>query len=236
MKVSVPYMTSIAAGKRIRRLAAAADEETPTRRVIQIAEIFRHFKNPDKETVLTPWRVVNMHMSDTVGGWCFFNESFEDDTEEEKKRLEEPRFVDRGKVTQTVFAEKAQILEINSKSGLYPLYMAYSSYKQRMEGMSDDDWEPRDCQEFWDETIENNIFVICKTPMAKQITIRTLCGYSKAKVNIHYFEDIVNMLSNKTDQFRSKVLKGSYWKKEVSEMKFSAIAANPPLSLKYITV
>ena len=63
----------IAAGKRIRKLAAAADKETPTRRVIQIAEIFRHFKNPDKETVLTPWRVVNMHMSDTIGGWCFFN-------------------------------------------------------------------------------------------------------------------------------------------------------------------
>ena len=57
----------IAAGKRIRRLAAAADRETPTRRVIQIAEIFRHFKNPDKETVLTPWRVVNMHMSETLG-------------------------------------------------------------------------------------------------------------------------------------------------------------------------
>ncbi len=48
----------IAAGKRIRRLAAEADKETPTRRVQQIAEIFCHFKNPDKETVLTPWRVL----------------------------------------------------------------------------------------------------------------------------------------------------------------------------------
>ncbi|MBQ1520261.1 MAG: DEAD/DEAH box helicase family protein, partial [Clostridia bacterium] len=48
----------VAAGKRIRRLAAAADKETPTKRVMMIAEIFRHFKNPDKETVLTPWRVV----------------------------------------------------------------------------------------------------------------------------------------------------------------------------------
>lgn len=28
------------------------------------------------ETVLTPWRVVNMHMSDTVGGWCFWDEDF----------------------------------------------------------------------------------------------------------------------------------------------------------------
>ncbi|MBQ6105698.1 MAG: Eco57I restriction-modification methylase domain-containing protein [Lachnospiraceae bacterium] len=218
----------IAAGKRIRRMAAAADEETPTRRVGLITEIFRHFKNPDKETVLTPWRVVNMHMSDTLGGWCFFNDRFEEDTEEEKKRLEEPRFVDRGRITRKVFSETSCILELNSKTGLYPLYVAYSSYKQKMEGMSDDDWEPRDCQEFWDETIENNIFVICKTPMAKQITIRTLCGYSKAKVNIHYFDDLVNMLRNKPEQFKQKVLKGNYWKKEVSEVRFNALACNPP--------
>ncbi|MEW9991005.1 Eco57I restriction-modification methylase domain-containing protein [Clostridium butyricum] len=218
----------IAAGKRIRKLAAAADKETPTRRVIQIAEIFRHFKNPDKETVLTPWRVVNMHMADTLGGWCFFNEKFEDDTQEEKHRLEEPRFVDRGDVTYTVFGENAHILEINSKTGLYPLYVAYSSYKQKMEGMSDDDWEPEDCQLFWNETIQNNVFVICKTPMAKSITRRTLCGYSDAIVNAHYFDDLVNMLKNKPEQFKKRVLKGSYWKKDVKEMRFDAVVGNPP--------
>lgn len=218
----------IAAGKRIRKLAAAADKETPTRRVIQIAEIFRHFKNPDKETVLTPWRVVNLHMSETIGGWCFFNEKFEDDTQEVKHRLDEPRFVDRGEVTQTVFAEDAHILEINSKTGLYPLYVAYSSYKQKMEGMSDDDWSPEECQLFWNETIQNNVFVICKTPMAKSITKRTLCGYSDAIVNAHYFDDLVNMLINKPEQFKKRVLKGSYWKKDVKEMKFDAVVGNPP--------
>lgn len=218
----------IAAGKRIRKLAAAADKETPTRRVIMIAEIFRHFKNPDKETVLTPWRVVNMHMSDTIGGWCFFNEKFEDDTQEEKHRLEEPRFVDKGEVTATVFGESAHILEINSKTGLYPLYVAYSSYKRKMEGMSDDDWEPRECQEFWEDTIKNNIFVICKTPMAKSITRRTLCGYSSVPVNAHYFDDLVNMLKNKPEQFKKRILKGAYWKKEVKEMKFDAVVGNPP--------
>ncbi|WP_311564592.1 Eco57I restriction-modification methylase domain-containing protein [Peptoniphilus duerdenii] len=222
----------IAAGKRIRKLAAAADKETPTRRVIQIAEIFRHFKNPDKETVLTPWRVVNMHMSDTIGGWCFFNEKFEDDTQEEKYRLDEPRFVDRGDVTYTVFGENAHILEINSKSGLYPLYVAYSSYKQKMEGMSDDDWEPEESQLFWNETIQNNVYVICKTPMAKSITKRTLCGYSDAIVNAHYFDDLVNMLKNKPEQFKKRVLKGSYWKKDVKEMKFDAVVGNPPYQVE----
>ena len=218
----------IAAGKRIRRLAAAADRETPTRRVQQIAEIFRHFKNPDKETVLTPWRVVNLHMSETIGGWCFFNEAFEDDTSEEKRRLEEPRFVDRGAMTHQVFGETAQILEINSKTGLYPLYMAYSVYRQKLEGMHDDDWEPEDLAVFWEETIRDNIFVICKTPMAKSITNRTLRGFSSATVNTHYFDDLVNMLINKPEQFRKRILKGSYWKKDVSTMIFDAVVGNPP--------
>lgn len=222
----------IAAGKRIRKLAAAADRETPTRRVIQIAEIFRHFKNPDKETVLTPWRVVNMHMSETIGGWCFFNEKFEDDTSKEKHRLEEPRFVDCGEVTKSVFAESAKILEINSKTGLYPLYVAYSFYKQRMEGMSDDDWEPEDCQLFWNEVVRDNVYVICNTPMAKSITRRTLCGYNDIIYNAHYCDDLVNMLKNKPEQFKKRVQKGSYWKKEVKEMKFDAVVGNPPYQLE----
>lgn len=218
----------IAAGKRIRRLAAAADRETPTRRVIQIAEIFRHFKNPDKETVLTPWRVVNMHMSETLGGWCFYNDKFEEDTQEKKHRLEEPRFVDHGEVTEVVFAKNSKILEINSKTGLYPLYVAYSFYKQRMDGMSDDDWTPEECQYFWNEVIRDNVYVICKTPMAKSITRRTLCGYSDGKCNAHYFDDLVNMLKNKPEQFKKRVMKGSYWKKDVKEMKFDAVVGNPP--------
>lgn len=218
----------IAAGKRIRKLAAAADKETPTRRVKLIAEIFRHFKNPDKETVLTPWRVVNMHMSDTLGGWCFFNEQFEDDTQEEKHRLDEPRFVDQGEVTKEVFREDTHILEINSKTGLYPLYVAYSVYRQKLEDTTDDDWEPAELQTMWEEVLRDNIYVICKTPMAKYITKRTLTGYHDNVVNAHYFDDLVNMLKSKPEQFRKKILKGSYWGKEVKEMKFDAIVGNPP--------
>lgn len=218
----------IAAGKRIRKLAAEADKESPTRRVQMITEIFRHFKNPDKETVLTPWRVVNLHMSNTIGGWCFFDEKFEEDTQEEKHRLEEPRFVDRGTITKEIFREDGQILDINSKTGLYPLYVAYSFYRQKMEGMMDDDWEPKDCQDFWNEVILNNVFVICKTPMAKSITRRTLCGFNDIPVNAHCFDDLVNMIKNKPEQFKKRVLKGSFWKKDVKIMKFDAVVGNPP--------
>lgn len=221
----------IAAGKRIRRLAAVADKETPTRRVIQIAEIFRHFKNPDKETVLTPWRVVNMHMSNTIGGWCFFNEKFEDDTQTEKHRLDEPRFVDRGEVTKTVFGENAHVLEINSKTGLYPLYVAYSFYRQKLNGKNENDFTPEECQAFWNEVVENNIFVICKTPMAKYITKRTLCGYSDIPYNAHYFDNLVNMLKNEPEQFRKEVLNDLKWEKDVKEMKFDAVVGNPPYQM-----
>lgn len=222
----------IAAGKRIRKLAAAADKETPTRRVKLIAEIFRHFKNPDKETVLTPWRVVNMHMSDTLGGWCFFNEQFEDDTQEEKHRLDEPRFVDQGDVTAEVFREDTHILEINSKTGLYPLYVAYSVYRQKLEDTTDDDWEPDELQTMWEEVLRDNIYVICKTPMAKYITKRTLTGYHDNVVNAHYFDDLVNMLKEKPEQFRKKVLRCDYWKKGNGTMKFDAVVGNPPYQME----
>ena len=65
------------AGKRIRSMARAADNLTVEERIERIATIFNTFRNPDKETVLTPWRVVNMHLSDTLGGWCFLNEEFD---------------------------------------------------------------------------------------------------------------------------------------------------------------
>lgn len=65
----------IAAGRRIRNIAREADTLEPTERVKKIASLFSNFKNPDKETVLTPWRVVNMHMSDCLGGYDFWDEN-----------------------------------------------------------------------------------------------------------------------------------------------------------------
>ncbi|MBQ3922539.1 MAG: DEAD/DEAH box helicase family protein, partial [Spirochaetales bacterium] len=60
-------------GIRIREMTKAADKLSIEERIERIANIFNTFRNPDKETVLTPWRVVNMHLTDCLGGWRFYD-------------------------------------------------------------------------------------------------------------------------------------------------------------------
>ena len=212
-----------AAGKRIRAMARAADKLSVEERIERITDIFSTFRNPDKETVLTPWRVVNMHLGDCLGGYSFL-------AEDNETILSEPRFIDRGTVTSEVFAEDARILEINSKSGLYPLYMAYNIYRTRVASSLFSISSIEDEHKIWDKVVAENIFVICKTPMAKSITKRTLIGFRKAKVNTRYFEDLINQIKNKPENFMAKVAKGSsYWKAiDNDNMKFTAIVGNPP--------
>lgn len=212
----------VAAGRQIRKMAQAADELVPTERVQKIAQIFGQFKNPDKETVLTPWRVVNMHMSECLGGYNFFNEDFTD-------TLDEPVFVDRGKVTEdTLCNPNAHILEINSKTGLYPLYVTYSIFRSKIDKIPLNEQTADTVWDLWTQTVAENIFVICKTPMAKAITKRTLLGYKSGKVNAHFFKDLVNQLKNKPEQFKEKITRGSYWDRKESVMKFDAVVGNPP--------
>lgn len=177
------------AAKRIRSLIRAADLMDVEERIERIATVFSYFHNPDKETVLTPWRVVNMHLSDTIGGWSFYNEDFsqpnieirqDGDNEIEYKW---PRFVDQDKITADVFGNyDARLLEINSKTGLYPLYLTYSLYrlwKTEYVRYGLIDKAERDDKVIWDSILNENIFVVCKTPMARAITRRTLVGFRR---------------------------------------------------------
>ncbi len=212
-----------AAGKRIRALARAADKLSIEERIERITDIFSTFRNPDKETVLTPWRVVNMHLGDCLGGYNFYDTEYQN-------IIPKPRFIDKGEVTAEVFSPESRILEINSKSGLYPLYMAYGIYRARVKASLFAVETVEEQQAVWDKVIAENIFVICKTPMAKSITKRTLAGFRKAKVNTRYFEDLINQIKNKPENFITKVAKGhSYWKAiDNDNMKFNAIVGNPP--------
>ena len=220
------------AGRQIRARARKADGLPVKERIRHIVEIFSSFRNPDKETVLTPWRVVNMHLSDTIGGYDFYEESH-------TEMLNEPRLVDRGSVTNRVFmGQDTRILELNSKSGLYPLYMAYSIWRERCR-----EWERQGFFEVdkmtieeeqlaWDDVIANNIFVVCKTPMAVSITKRTLTGFRDVKqVNARYYADLVETLKTNPESFTKDVVRGQFFwhnKNVEKEMKFNAIVGNPP--------
>ena len=213
------------AGKRIRSMARAADNLTVEDRIERISSIFNTFRNPDKETVLTPWRVVNMHLGDCLGGYCFYDEQY-------AKMLDVPRYIDGGKVTGDVYATDSKVLEINSKSGLYPLFVAYNIYRRRVEeakrkyGEVDRGF----ALSLWDATIEQNIFVICKTPMARDITRRTLVGFRNTQVNAQYYKDLIEVIKNNPATFVNEVRDGRrFWKANNNDhMKFNAIVGNPP--------
>lgn len=212
-------------GVKIREMARAADKLSIEERIERISSIFATFRNPDKETVLTPWRVVNMHIAQSFGGWCFYDKDY-------NEQILEPELIKQNEIADEVFKKNTHILEINSKSGLYALYCAYSVYRTRAKL----ELGPKPTREMeidlWKKVLAENIFLICKTPMAKKIVQRTLAGFTGTKVNAHYFEDLVNQLKNKPENFISKVSKTNYWKKDGNEdMKFDAIVGNPPYQI-----
>ena len=231
------------AGKKYRALTREADFMHIDERIRQITEIFSYFRNPDKETVLTPWRVVNMHMSDTIGGWCWYDEGFDEKT----GVLDTPRYVDQGDVTRQLFDNvdlagevQTKILEINSKTGLYPLYVTYSLFRRRL-----DEYIKAECidketvsvqeeQVVWDDIVENNMYVICNTPMAKGITHRTLFGFRQVdqKANIKNVQ-LIERASKDQEGLVKELKSVGFWKGNSSkqEMKFNAVVGNPPYQI-----
>ena len=213
------------AGKRIREMARMADKFTIEERIARLASIFATFRNPDKETVLTPWRVVNMHLGDSLGGYCFMNEDF-------TTSLDLPRYIELKGVTAEVFRPRSVILEINSKSGLYPLYAAYNIYRTRLEEARERYGEVNRATALmlWDRTLEENIFVVCKTPMARYITMRTLRGFRNVTVHAEYYPDLIENITSQPDSVVNMLRSGKrFWKINNDEnMKIDAIIGNPP--------
>ena len=106
-------------------------------------------------------------MGDCLGGYNFYDMEY-------NEPIEEPRYIDHGEVTKDTFNKDAKILEINSKTGLYPLYVTYSIFRSKCANYSEDELTAEIEEKLWNETVQQNVFIICKTPMAKSITRRTL--------------------------------------------------------------
>ncbi len=212
-----------AAGKRIRALAREADELSIEERIQLISSIFASFRNPDKETVLTPWRVVNLHLSSTIGGYCFYDPKFEHE-------LSEPRLVEPQNIT--VFTPKTRLLEINSKSGLYPLYLTYTLVRLYLDtyGNKLSLLTRAQQRKLWDDVLTHNIFIICKTPMARAITTRTLVGFRAVPLNACYIDELIEQVMDDPTKLQH-ILEhtSSLWPAYGDAvMKFDAIVGNPP--------
>ena len=213
----------IGAGRRIRNISKHADTLPPIERAKVIADLFSNFRNPDKETVLTPWKTVNRHMAETLGGYSFFDDKY-------LVSIEEPRFVNQGDVTSNILLNKdSQILEINSKTGLYPLYVTISLFKHKLINTDSKKLDDELIQEIWNQTVADNIFVVCRTPMAKTITNRTLVGYKKVKTNVINIDSMIEDLnSGNFDKFERIVMNPKTWNKEGEKMNFDVVIGNPP--------
>lgn len=212
----------IEAGRIIRHRVKELDQLDPIERTLQIADVFSTFKNPDKETVLTPWRVVNMQLGKTIGGYSFFDDAYQNSTKD-GKQIAEWRTTN---LTDQIFNNDAHILEINSKTGLYPLYVATSLYYQEFQKLNENTagkFSAKDLEDLWADILEENIFAIAKTPMAKTIATRTLSGFKNISLNIKYIHNIVSPdKDNSIDRGTHRI------KEAFPEVKFDIVIGNPP--------
>lgn len=198
-------------------------------RVSLMAHILQRFHYPDKETVLTPWRVVNLHMTNTIGGYSFYSD------DKFLRETLEPQLL-RQDITQDVFSPDAKLLEINSKSGVYPLWLAYTLFRFRCAEQGNNLTREQE-QAIWDEVVTTQLFVLCKTEMAKRITERVLRGYRTNVPTRCKFEP--RLLKQLKDEEERKTLikrlkKYSYWgieNMEPNKFDFKAVVGNPPYQL-----
>ena len=162
--------------------------------------------------------------------------------------LDTPRYVDQGNVTRQLFDNvdlagevQTKILEINSKTGLYPLYVTYSLFRRRL-----DEYIKAECidketvsvqeeQVVWDDIVKDNMYVICNTPMAVGITRRTLFGFRQVdqKANIKNVQ-LIERASKDQEGLVKELKSVGFWKGNTSkqEMKFNAVVGNPPYQEK----
>ena len=205
----------VEAGRIIRQRAKSYDQLDFIERAEKIAELFSTFKNPDKETVLTPWRVVNLQLTKTIGGLNFFDDVFVSTTDGAVSNL---HWVERND-TDKIYTDESKFLEINTKTGLYPLHVAMSLYYQAVNKNEDIHFE---ADEVYKKILKENIFAIAKTEMAKTITERTLAGYKSFETNVQYIDGFVEAIKESPAKGKSKV------EETFKNVKFDVVIGNPP--------
>lgn len=221
--------------ERIRETALLADKFGPLERAVIIRQLIDRMSNPDKETVLTPSRVVDLQGSNSFGGLVFtdLEKSTARDTYilarevESGARVSVPlrRFSDKlvtgshslapvwvsktGEVSEVVgddgeinpdlvevvedgFWEEDDFssLDPNSKTALYPQYMAVTRFfvKALKNGL-DPFSNSTEARELWEDVVVNEIFLNVRVPYSARIAQRVLLpSDSEQRVNSTVFD------------------------------------------------
>lgn len=213
--------------ERLRRIARENASKPPLEAAFRTQVLFGTFRNPDKETVLTPARVVELQCTNTIGGLSFLdleqstpstsyarmrNKSTGDYESVPVKRalalLDDeshelaPSWIEPGTdETKNLWeSEDTTIFDINSKTALYPLYGAVSLYWKRCggaEGLSR--LSTAEQRAVWNSIVERQIFANCRVPYSALIARRVLAGYDdQVDVNTSVV-DVVELRSKLKD-------------------------------------
>lgn len=201
-------------------------------RIAGIAHIFSIFRNPDKETILTPWSVVNLQVADTLGGLRFVdndgkwftknNLDSESDPSHTWSEIEDsdgeleldPQWTEVDEDLKKFWDDNyTTALDINSKTALYPLYMAASLwYRIREEYRSEvGTIDLKTDEEIWKEVVENQIFVNCRVPYSKSIAQRVLAGHNDWTVKASVI-DVLDIRRKLNDSKIKKEDQKAVWK------------------------
>lgn len=178
--------------RRIREMTDEANAETdPILHALYKIQIFGTFRNPDKETVLTPSRVVQLQMSNTIGGIELFDMDASTSTDffvwvEDSKGKRDSIHINDAvagikagdyklaydfKKTKDFDWEAREftMYDPNSKSALYPLFATMSRFtalKESESVLTDAD--------LWDRIIDREIYLNTRVKYSALIAKRML--------------------------------------------------------------
>lgn len=165
------------------------DTKKPIERIYGLIEIFATFKNPDKETVLTPAKVVDLQINNSFGGYSLLNINNQFHANDNKTypqndyqlseygtKTKTPQKTTNNTINNNIWTENSTIYEINSKTALYPLYCTMNLYKNYLEthNITEKDLTNEQQYEIWNNITKKQIFVNCRVPYSAKIAQRVL--------------------------------------------------------------
>lgn len=200
-------------------------------RLLAMRGLFTLFADPDKETVLTPSRVVDLQLSQAFGGLRTVGE----DGKSYVRRITDPKggvFTEEYMIaeadpelefapqwlgvsdallsageTEDFWLKDNTFLELNSKTALYPLYMTHSSYYARKMNQEEElgrELTELEKEEILKDVVENQIFANTRVPYSRRIFEAVISGDRENIETNSSVVDIANVYSRVRKYARKK--------------------------------